>query len=234
MIKIKETKIADIGFYINLDKRIDRKKNIENQFVNFQITGVDRISAFNNYDSGPLNCKKSHYKAYEKFLKTNMETLLVLEDDCLFLNNLFNKHTQIFEDIYNTDWDLFWLGCRNRLSPKLFKNNCYQVASVSHAQSYIIKRNLCEKILNLYPIEKHTSTAIDELLCLSVYGEDVVSNPNKHNFYNTTNPLDIFRIEHIALCYKEALTTQYKSFSDLWLMDVDYENYIKSSHPINE
>lgn len=231
MIKIYDKKLADIGFYINLDNREDRRNKIENQLNDLKITGINRLSAFNDYDSGPLNCKKSHYMAYEFFLETNLETLLILEDDCLFLDDLNKYYNQIIDDIYDTDWDLFWLGCRNRIKPNYYKNNCYKVSSVSHAHSYIIRRNFCEEILNLYPIEKYNSIAIDELLCLSVYGEDMVANPYKYDFYNNMNPLHSFKTSRTALCYQKALTTQYKSFSDLWLMDVDYEDYIKNSYP---
>jgi len=233
MVKINDIKIADIGFYINLDKREDRKEKIESQLTELNIKGVNRFSAFDKYESNTVNCKKSHYLLYEELLKTDFETLLVLEDDCLFLDIFKNEYEKIFNDINNTDWDLFWLGCRNRRDPIFYKNNCYRVSSVSHAQSYLIKRNFCEYVLNTYSIEDYTSTISDELLCLAVYGEDVVKYPNKYNFYNLDQPLDVIPTNYISLCYEKSLTTQYASYSDLWHSFVNYEQYIINSFPTN-
>lgn len=231
MVKIDDIKIADVGFYINLDFREDRKNKIENQLTDLNISGVNRFSAYSKYNSGPLNCKKSHYLLFEELLKTDFETLLVLEDDCLFLDYFSNDYKNILNNINNTNWDLFWLGCRNRRSPIYYENNCYKVSSVSHAQSYLIKRSFCEHILTTYPIDTEVSTAIDELLCLSIYGYDVVKNPNKYNFYDLDQPLNILPTKFISLCYEKSLTTQYASYSDLWKHNVDYEYYIINSFP---
>lgn len=231
MVSINNKKIADIGFVINLDKRVDRLKIINEQLSAYNINGVERFSAITNLSSGPLNCKKSHFTIYEKFLETDSEVLLVLEDDCKFLDFFKEDYNSIIDDIYSVEWDLFWLGCRNRRRPLLYKNNTYKVSSVSHAQSYLIKRNMCEYILNNYPINKFNNVAIDELLCLSVYGSEVVSNPDSVNFYKLNSPIEELPTHFTSLCYKKPLSTQYPSFSDLWNMNVDYESYIKSSHP---
>lgn len=231
MVSINNVKIADIGYFINLDKREDRKEKIESQLKELNINGVQRFSAYNHYNSGPMNCKKSHFLLYEELLKTDFETLLVLEDDCLFLDFFEKNYESIFEEINNTQWDLFWLGCRNRRDPIYHSGKCYKVSSVSHAQSYLIKRNFCEHILNTYPPEQYVSTAVDELLCLSIYGEDVVRNPNKYNFYNLDQPLNYLPTKFISLCYDKSLTTQYSSYSDLWDINVNYEDYIINSFP---
>jgi GR25 family glycosyltransferase involved in LPS biosynthesis len=101
MIKFNDIKIADIGFYINLDRREDRKEKIESQLTDFNITGVERHSAFSGYDSNTLNCKRSHLQLMEKLLETDFETLLILEDDCLFLDVLKENGDEIFNDINN-------------------------------------------------------------------------------------------------------------------------------------
>ena len=88
MIKFNNIKIADIGFYINLDKRKDRKEKIESQLNEFNISGVERFSAFDEYDANTLNCKRSHLMLMKKLLDSDFDTLLILEDDCLFLDVL--------------------------------------------------------------------------------------------------------------------------------------------------
>jgi len=233
MIIINNYKFADIGYYINLETRIDRRENIEKQFSNYNISGVERYSADTSTVSKPLNCKISHYEIYKKFLSdSKAETLLVLEDDCLFLPYIFEHTEEVYNNLSKTNFDLFWLGCRNRRWPKPYKNKCYFVQSVAHTQSYIINKNLCNFILNNIPIQGHNGLAIDELLCLIPYGYDVLYDPNKFGFYNLDNPIDTLPTQFISLCYERALTTQYSSYSDLTEATVDMESYITSSFPI--
>jgi hypothetical protein len=229
MVKFNNIKIADIGFYINLDRRDDRRKKIEYQLNDFNISGVERYSAFSQYDSNTLNCKQSHLLLMEKLLETNFETLLILEDDCLFLDVLKSDGNEIFNDINNTDWDIFWLGCRNRRSPIRDKNNCLQVSSVSYAQSYLIKRDFCKFIIDNFNGTNLFAQPVtpDELLSLAPYGVDVVNHPDKYNYYNLDQPLDVLPTFYKSMCYKFGLTTQYPSYSDLWFFDVNYEEYIK-------
>ena len=231
MVTIKGQKIADYSEYINLDKRTDRREKMEEQFLQHEINGVQRFSAVSSYSSGPLNCKKSHFEIYKKFLETDYETLLVLEDDCLFLPSLTKNAEEVLNDIYSVDWDIFWLGCRNRIWPMFYKNKTYKTLSVSHTQSYLIKRNFCKHLLETYPMEEYLTTAIDELLCLSIYGKDVVYDPHKYNFYQLSNPLESLPLHFTSLCYESALTTQYQSYSDLWDNNVNYSEYLIQSFP---
>jgi GR25 family glycosyltransferase involved in LPS biosynthesis len=234
MIKFNNIKIADIGFYINLDKRKDRKEKIESQLNEFNISGVERFSAFDEYDANTLNCKRSHLMLMKKLLDSDFDTLLILEDDCLFLDVLKKDGEKIFQDINNTDWDLFWLGCKNRKNIVKYKNNCFQVSSTSYAQSYLIKRNMCEFIINNFYDNNFYCQPVtpDELLTLSPYGIDVVLHPEKYNFYNLDSPLNTLPTHFKHLCYKYPLTTQYSSYSDLWHREVNYEDYIQIKYPI--
>jgi hypothetical protein len=114
----------------------------------------------------------------------------------------------------------------------LIKNKCYKVQSVSHAQSYLINRKLCQYLIDNFPESGHNGLAIDELLCLVVYGYDVSMDPNKYGFYQMDNPIDDLATFFNGLCYERALTTQYQSFSDLWQSYSNYEDYITSSYPM--
>lgn len=233
MITVNNFKFADIGYYINLDARTDRKEKIEQQLAAYNIFGINRYSANQSTSSGPQNCKSSHYEIYKTFLESDKDSLMVLEDDCLFMPYFYEHTEEIHNNIFSLEFDLFWLGCRNRRWPKPFANKCYQVQSVSHSQSYIINRRFCEYILNNFPEYNHNGLAIDELLCLAPYGYNVAYDPNAFNFYTLDNPLDSLKTSFLALCYERALTTQYASYSDLVHTHSDYEIYITSSFPIS-
>jgi hypothetical protein len=230
MVKINNTKIADLGFYINLDKRTDRNDILQQHLAEFEITGIERFSARSETTSPQLNLVNSTFDIYEKFLETNAETLLILEDDCKFLSEFKEYSENIFNDIYSCDWDLFWLGCVNRRPPLKYKNNCYQVSSVSYTQSYIIKRKMCEDILTYFKND-WSNLGADEMLTLFAYGVDLAKDPNKYSFYQSEQPLNDFPVKYLCLCHTFPLSTQYNSYSDLWGHYTNLEEWIPLHHP---
>lgn len=234
MVTIKGYKVADVGYYINLDRREDRRQKIQLQIVSNEIDGLERHSANSSTDSRPLNCKLSHYEVYKKFIQSGAESLLVLEDDCLFLPYAYERAEEVFRDISEVEFDLFWLGCKNRRSPKSYRNKTFQVQSVSHAHSYIIGRKLCQYIIDNFNEYEHNGLTIDELLSLVPFGYDVCCDPNKFGYYQMDNPVEELQVYFISLCYERSLTTQYSSYSDITEVNVDYETYISSSFPIFE
>jgi hypothetical protein len=77
MITISNIKIADRGYYINLDGSTDRKVNVESQIEKFNIVGLERFSALTD-PARFLSCTKSHLQIFKE---SEEETLLILEDD---------------------------------------------------------------------------------------------------------------------------------------------------------
>lgn len=230
MVTINDIKIADLGFYINLDRRTDRKEHLEKNLKEYNITGVERQPARENTSTTQLNLVNTNFDLYKKFLSTDAETLLVLEDDCKFLPSIKQDTKEIFENIYNTEWDLFWIGGINRKPPIFYKNNCYQVSSPSYAQSYIIKRRMAEDVLKYFD-PNWCNLGIDEMLCLFAYGYDIAKDPFGNNFYNLDQPLEHFKSEYTCLCYEVAFTTQYNSYSDLTETETTIENWLPLHHP---
>ena len=70
--------------YINLDKREDRKKEIENELNKFNLKNYERFSAI-EHPNGALGCSKSHLAIIKKAKKEGYKNLLVLEDDFEFI-----------------------------------------------------------------------------------------------------------------------------------------------------
>lgn len=232
MVTINGLKLADKGVYINLDKREDRKARLLENLEEFNIEGVERVSAISSSTCNQCNLTDTTRQIYEEFAESEYDTLLVLEDDCKFLEPFNSKSETILNDIYSTEWDLFWLGGVNRKEPRYFKNNCYQVSSTSYAQSYIIKKSMVQSFLRDIP-KGFYPHLIDELLCLYVYNMELVMNPFEDglNFYNEENPLEKYTPTFTALCYEYPFSTQYNSYSDLWGHVTTLENWIDQHHP---
>jgi hypothetical protein len=230
VVTIDDIKIADLGYYINLDKRTDRNEKLLKGLKEYNIRGIERQSARCETDTPQLNLINTTFDIYNKFLETNAQTLLILEDDCLFLPSIKENTDEIFNNIYSVDWDLFWLGGINRKPPIFYKNNCYVVSSPSYAQSYIIKRKMAQDVLTHFNPNWNNLNP-DELLCLFAYGYDMAKDPNRFEFYQKEQPLDHFKTEYKCLCYEQSFTTQYNSYSDLWCFVTNLEEWIPNHHP---
>lgn len=104
------------AFVINLDERQDRWKSLENTFNFFSL---ERVEAIKNPKIGWLGCLQSHQLCLKKAMNKNLQTCLVLEDDCKI--NL--KNQEIFISRWNLiknwldnnldKWDVFMGGCAN-------------------------------------------------------------------------------------------------------------------------
>jgi glycosyl transferase family 25 len=95
-------------YYINLDKRTDRKELLEKEFDKMQIPKdkIERFAAINNTTAGMIGCNQSHLEILNLALLNNYENVLILEDDFEFLisrekfYNLLNKFFEKYKDDY--------------------------------------------------------------------------------------------------------------------------------------
>ena len=125
IFKLDELKIL----YINLDRRPDRKQNIQNELSRLGLKGT-RISAVDgktfspeeqdywmdrkNFNTlsripervfGRVGCYLSHLKALKYALENRIEPLLILEDDCRFLTERSDVEIRIPKNC-----DMYYLG----------------------------------------------------------------------------------------------------------------------------
>jgi GR25 family glycosyltransferase involved in LPS biosynthesis len=111
-------------YCINLDKRIDRWQDITKQFEFNWINEYTRIPGiegniynlksdkyphpmrgFNGVSGGTM----AHLNVYLQAYGDKCKCFLVIEDDCVFHNNLQNLWTKCMEQL-PVDWDLLYLG----------------------------------------------------------------------------------------------------------------------------
>ena len=69
-------------FYINLDHRSDRKKDVEEQLNQVGLKGT-RFNAIKMKD-GRVGCTLSHIKCLEMAIKENFDHIFICEDDITF------------------------------------------------------------------------------------------------------------------------------------------------------
>ena len=158
MFKIQNLEFASKGYYINLDKSVDRKNNIENLKSKFQISGLDRFPALTD-EWIHFSCTKSHLKVFEEASKEGHEIIFVAEDDMDIRENLSvpylsnsilfaDKIKEIHSELKNIEWDVILLGCNPKTYLVPVSNNLAQASRSTGAWAYLIKKRAYEYVLN--------------------------------------------------------------------------------------
>lgn len=106
----------DIAYVINLDKRPEKWERVQKDFKDTNIQ-LERFKAI-EHENGHVGCGES-FKALIRMAKEkNMDSILILEDDCKPLKN-FDKRWKIIKNWLDTNkdkWDIFNGGVRYPLN----------------------------------------------------------------------------------------------------------------------
>ena len=163
------------AFIINLEKDIERKEDIVNQCIAFNLDytvipavdgrklSEDDLSKLIDPEKskgmtrGEIGCSLSHYNIYKKIVDENIEYALILEDDAQLEPNLAKALELLEKNVSNTP-TIILLGPINKYSKRKnqqlsddFKVVDVMEAALSHG--YFINRLAAKKLISfLYPI----------------------------------------------------------------------------------
>lgn len=150
--------LADKGFYINLEKSVERKDNIGKQIKKFNIKGLNRFNALTD-DLVQYSCTKSHLAVFEKASKDNLDIIFVAEDDMNIDEICYTPYVEeqisfkdvllkVYNDLQNNDWDILLFGCNPKVQLIPITDNLAINYKSTGAWAYLIKKNAYEYILN--------------------------------------------------------------------------------------
>ena len=178
----------DMIYYINLDKREDRKKQILEELtkMNINMNKVKRIPGI-IHDIGALGCSFAHLNALTDCDENNYNNCLILEDDFVFK---FNK-----QETYNTlnnfwnsgkPWDiLMFSGNIIKYKP----TNLQFLLKVNNGQTtsgYSVNKVFLPKLLKNYKegIDKFKKLNIKKNhVCLDIYWKKLQHSSNWYVLY---------------------------------------------------
>lgn len=135
------TKLTDIKnvFYINLEKRTDRKEHIEAQLKTVGFNSFERFGAIKmpNGD-GRIGCTLSHIKCLELAKERGYSHLMICEDDTLFLQpNVFKEQLNKFlSKRYN--WDVVLFAGNNVPPYERIDDTCVCVSRCQTTTCYMV------------------------------------------------------------------------------------------------
>ena len=137
-------------FYINLDKRTDRKEQLEKELNDFGLK-YERFRAIETSGFGILGCGLSHLEILKIAKKENYENVLILEDDFTFLVSkeiLQNELTNFFN--LKLNYDILFLSYNVLRHQELDNNVVNKILECQTASGYIVHKNYYDKLIQLY------------------------------------------------------------------------------------
>lgn len=137
------------GFYINLDKRRDRRLLVEEGLAAHGLNRFERLPGIPN-SLGILGCTQSHIAVLEKIQEAKYSLAMICEDDVEFLGDSHDIRSAIQEFSDNPGLDVLCLAYRLRaprlrISKKLAIGNGVQTASC-----YVVKQSAIPILLDSF------------------------------------------------------------------------------------
>ena len=140
-------------FYINLEKRKDRRTQIENELQTYDLyDNAERIEAIYTPGQGILGCTKSHLKAIETAKERNYKNVLILEDDFYFIisKNEFKEEIEKFFDTVQSDYDVCMISYLLQKQEPTQYPHITKVLEGQTASGYIVNNRFYDKLIELY------------------------------------------------------------------------------------
>jgi glycosyl transferase family 25 len=168
--------------YINLNKRTDRREQIEKELNDFGLT-YERFEAIETKGFGILGCGLSHLGVLKLAKERNYENILIFEDDFTFLVSKEEFYTKI-NDFFNLkmDYDVCFLSY-NLIRQQTLENNVVnKILDCQSASGYIVHKNYYDKLIKLY---EYAMPLLEETKQHWIYANDQVWKQlqEKDNWY---------------------------------------------------
>ena len=193
---------------INLHHRTDRKINFLSQCNIYNLGEFDFFTAINGNDltnthpisNGNFGLIMSNIEILKKAKEDNLKNILIIEDDCIFNDNI--KNIKPYLDALPNDWDMFYLGGNHNIGwngitePVIINDKIVKLHNTYTTHFVLINSNMFDILINelskfLHPIDV-TYSMIQK----------------KYNVY----------------CTKNTIATQQEGYSDIENKMVNYLN----------
>lgn len=138
----------DEVYYINLEKRADRREQIEIELASVGIHNATRVVGI-EHENPALGCHLSHAVVFQDALEAGYDRILIFEDDAEFFPNSMENMSKSLAAL-PPEWDMFYLGANldvykaYELSPNLA---LLTGAFATHA--YAVRRPLFNRLYTL-------------------------------------------------------------------------------------
>jgi len=151
-------KVFDKIFVLTIPSFTDRIENMKQR-----LEGVDYEFFYGTYGGdldvtpyreagsrltrGQLSCALSHYNIYKKIVEEDIQNALILEDDCIFTENI-NRIEEYAEQLPD-EYSVFYLGFQEGSAGSGYSSNLNILTGrgVSHTHAMNVKKSCAELML---------------------------------------------------------------------------------------
>lgn len=133
-------------YCINLPTRKDRKYLVQQEFKKIGLKDMNFFSAVrpaleakneNGMTVGAMGTFLSHFSLLEKAYKNGFTDLLIIEDDCEFVNGFNVLINELWQNLPE-EWDMIWIGGNERNKQKARALEHYQIIPGDYYGSHCI------------------------------------------------------------------------------------------------
>ena len=125
------------AFYINLEQRVDRKEQVEEELKTIGIK-AERFNAI-KMENGAIGCSMSHLKILQEAVTNKLDHVLIVEDDIIFLEpEVFKSQINNFFELHGNTWDVILLAGNNMPPYKPIDDTCIQVSRCQTTTGYLV------------------------------------------------------------------------------------------------
>jgi len=152
-------KFFEKAYYINLDKRPERKIYIEKQLQKVGIDaerfpGIIPSEKLNFPTIGHRGCVLSHRAVIQKALDDGLKNVLIIEDDCVFTEEFPNISKLMIADMLflKPRWDFlffYYKECCGYTKTKEISKNLQYIEGTAKTHFYGVNKNAYKKVLKL-------------------------------------------------------------------------------------
>lgn len=134
--------------YINLEKRPDRRDEMETELTNFSLSG-ERFNAIEFAEFGTVGCMKSHLSVLKLAKERNYKNVLILEDDFTFTVSK-EEFEEKLAKLFELDFDVCMLSHHQLNYNKTEYDFLLKVVSAQTASGYIVNQHYYDKLIQLF------------------------------------------------------------------------------------
>ena len=187
----KGKRIADRGFLLNLPHRTDRLESSKKLLDELGFTGYEVFegTTFENPEFKKFGCTSSYIKMFKNFLESDLQDLIIFEDDIKLMNSTSKKDIdKIFNDwdVIKETYDIVALGVNLRPKSKITE----QSETHGYFEEFLCTQSLYYK----RPIIEHTYNELKGFLDSNHYLHKCVidvflhdSSSEGHRFFPSDN-----------------------------------------------
>jgi glycosyl transferase, family 25 len=217
--------------YINLEERLDRKTQIENELSVIPENKIMRFNAIKD-EKGYIGCTKSHIACLQLAIDNNWDNVMIVEDDAIFVN--YEEGVEVLNKLICKPFDVIVLGASNynycKTTLKLLEGQtttCY-IVNKTYYKTLLdnFKEGLTLLILtdiySKYAIDQYCNILLKKHNWFIVYPLLIKQRPGYSNIeYKNVNYTHMFEPIELKLCsYKLFIFTYFiiKLFSLAYLI----------------